>query len=160
MPRRSRIMIIADKPDDVRMLTAAFELARWMVESDVIAAGHLAIDALRRNHDRSKPTDLVLLSSTPDETSCVNTLKGIKSHPDFGYLPVIVFSTQRPSRDMAHACSLVGALKYLEIPGDLSHWILLEMRMNSRFPLAGQLTLRDTWINSRPLAVVQALASP
>jgi CheY-like chemotaxis protein len=138
MPRRSRIMIIDQNADDIRLLTAAFERARWMVEAVIVNEGQLALAALQRNHDCSKPTDLVMVSSIPDGESCLQTLRSIKSHPDFRYLPVIVFSSARPPRDLAHACSLLGALKFIQIPGDLPHWILLQMRVTERFPWEGQ----------------------
>jgi CheY-like chemotaxis protein len=158
MPRRSRILIVDPNPNEIRLLESAFERARWMVDIDAIDAGHLAIDTMSRNYDLNTPTDLVMLSSSMGGESCLPTLRAIKNHPEFGYQPVIVFSPVRPARDFAHACSLLGALKLLEIPADLSHWILLEMTMTSRFPAEGQLTRRDTWINSNRLAVLKNIA--
>lgn len=158
MSRRSRIMIVAHNPHEIRMVASAFERAQWVVDMEAISSGQLAIDAMCRNHDMKRPTDLVMLASILNGESCLHTLRSIRNHPGFECQPVIVFSSARPAPDIAHACSMLGALKFLEIPADLSNWILLEMRLKSQFPAEGQLTQCDIRTNSRRLAGVKALA--
>jgi CheY-like chemotaxis protein len=127
MPCRARIMIVEADPTEIRMLESAFERARWMVDIEAITSGKRALDAMYRNHLMRKPADMIMLSGSPNGESCLQTLRSMRGHPKIRNQPVIVFSSTRPAPDMAHACSLLGALKFLVIPADLSNWILPEI---------------------------------
>jgi CheY-like chemotaxis protein len=155
--RKSRILIVNDKPDEIALLRTSFAQVGWDSDVEEALSGNLAVDALRRNHLGKVPTDLVMLSDHLQGQTCIDTLRIIRTYPGFGHQPIIVWSTHPPADDTINRCYLLGVLKFLEVPAEASGLALMAMEIKSHFSADGGLTPRGNWINSSRLATVKFL---
>ena len=157
MPRRSRIMIVDESPQQIQLISKAFTRAGWLVEVDGVAPGKPAIDALYRQYQDQLPADLVMLSCTDRGESCINTLRIIRNYPSFNHQAILVLTPRDRPEDFIHTCQRLGVLKCLEWPDDISAQVLLVMEIKSHFSDGGTLTPRGSWTNSSRLNIVKVL---
>jgi DNA-binding response OmpR family regulator len=103
-------MIVDDNPDNARTIIEAIQSAQWVVSSEMHHSGKSAIDALRRNYFGYVPTDLVVMSSHLDGSSCVDTLRVIRNHAEVCHQPIIIIGSSECSEDLIRRFAMLSVL--------------------------------------------------
>lgn len=91
------LLVVADDPDEVRLIAEAFRDARFTNDLHVVDSGDEALDFVHRRgpHEGSPRPDLVLLDWDLQNGSGEDVLTAIKGDDDLAHLPVIVLSEGR-----------------------------------------------------------------
>jgi len=112
-----RILLVEDRPQDVRLTKRAIKKAGYAVEMDVAENGQEALDRLRQIGDYSttEPPDLMLLDWMMPLVNGQEVLQELRKDPKFRRLPIVVLTTSRSEGDVATAYN-EGCNAYLHKP--------------------------------------------
>jgi chemotaxis family two-component system response regulator Rcp1 len=112
--RKHRVLIVEDRPADVRLTKRALKKAGYDVEVDVAENGRQALDHL--NNGKPKP-DLVLLDWMMPLVNGEQVLDEMRTSPTLRRMPVVVLTTSASEGDVATAYDK-GCNAYLTKPVD------------------------------------------
>lgn len=113
--RKRRVLIVEDRPPDVRLTRRALKKAGYDVDIAVAENGREALDYLTQGAPRP---DLVLLDWMMPLVNGEEVLEYIKSDSELCGMPVIVLTTSASENDVATAYNK-GCNAYLTKPVDL-----------------------------------------
>lgn len=111
---KHRVLIVEDRPADVRLTQRALKKAGYDLDVDVTSNGKEALDHL--NNGKPKP-DLVLLDWMMPLVNGEEVLMEMRADPKLRKLPVIVLTTSASEGDVAAAYDK-GCNAYLTKPVD------------------------------------------
>jgi two-component system response regulator len=114
-----RILLVEDRPQDVRLTRRAIQKAGYAVEMDVAENGQEALDRLRQVGDYAGAAlpDLVLLDWMMPLVNGQEVLQEVRKDSFLRRLPIIVLTTSRSDVDVATAYH-EGCNAYLHKPVD------------------------------------------
>lgn len=117
MPRR--ILLVEDRPQDVRLTQRAIKKAGYSVDVDVAGNGQEALDRLNRidGHAGTELPDLVLLDWMMPLVDGREVLQAVRkdTNPALRRLPIVVLTTSRSEGDVETAYN-EGCNAYLTKP--------------------------------------------
>jgi|APSaa5957512576_1039674.scaffolds.fasta_scaffold12657_2 CheY-like chemotaxis protein len=114
MKRRHRVLLVEDRPADVRLTKRALRKAGYDVDVDVTENGKEALDHL--NNGKPKP-DLVLLDWMMPLVNGEEVLIAMRASAKLRGMPVVVLTTSASEGDVATAYDK-GCNAYLTKPVD------------------------------------------
>ncbi len=115
MNHKRRVLLVEDRPADVRLTKRALRRAGYdHLEVDVAENGREALDYLKNG--KNKP-DIVLLDWMMPLVNGEEVLEAMQSDPVLRSMPVVVLTTSTNERDVAAAYSK-GCNAYLTKPVD------------------------------------------
>lgn len=106
------VLVVEDEPADVALLQLAFEQCSQWSSVDIVNNGEQALSWLRRQPRRP---DWVLLDLNLPRMGGKEVLRELRKDPQFGHLPVVVFSSSINLQDVTE-CYELGANCYVEKP--------------------------------------------
>jgi CheY-like chemotaxis protein len=120
-PRKIRVLLIDDSPDDERILRRAMRGTTMLENLQVVDDGDQAVDFLRRKGeyaDVSRP-DLILLDLNLPRRDGWEVLEEIKADPSINSIPVVVLTTADSPEEVRRAYRLQAA-GFITKPADFS----------------------------------------
>jgi len=111
---KKRVLIVEDRPADVRLTKRALKRAGYDVDVDVTTNGREALDHL--TNGKPKP-DLVLLDWMMPLVNGEEVLEAMRKDPILKRMPVVVLTTSDSEGDVTKAYDL-GCNTYLTKPVD------------------------------------------
>jgi len=119
MPRKARVLIVEDRPADVRLTKRALRKAGYDVDIEVATNGREALDRLNNvnGFSGSPPPDLVLLDWMMPLVNGEEVLHEMQSDPRLRRMPVVVLTTSASEGDVITAYDK-GCNAYLTKPVD------------------------------------------
>ncbi|HWH68998.1 MAG TPA: response regulator [Candidatus Sulfotelmatobacter sp.] len=135
------VLHVDDDPNDTELLRAATRKAEvpfllHNVEDGDQAMAYLNSQGTYANRERYRVPSLVLLDLKMPRATGFEILKWIRSHPQFGQIPVVVLSGSELQDDINHAYA-VGANSYLIKPLGFDALVNLVKDLNAVW-LSGQ----------------------
>jgi CheY-like chemotaxis protein len=125
------VFYVEDNPADVRLLQAAFRIAKFNPLMTVTEDGLRAIEAIEDLNKQGKPMPLlILLDLNLPKVNGYEVLKHLKSHKDFSAIPIIVFTGSNNPDDQAKCFSL-NADDYWTKPQDLQEALSIANNLKS-----------------------------
>jgi chemotaxis family two-component system response regulator Rcp1 len=124
--RSKDILLVEDKPGDVRLAHEAIRDAKVRANLHVVGDGVEAMAFLRRqgNHADAMRPDLIMLDLTMPKKDGFEVLAEIKADAGLKNIPVIIFSVSKAEDDIRHAYDL-QANCYIVKPADLNGLIVV-----------------------------------
>lgn len=115
--RKHRILLVEDRPQDVRLTQRALKKAGYDVDLDIAANGREALDRLQKveSHSQYPIPDLVLLDWMMPLVDGPEVLQEMRLDPLLRRIPVVVLTTSRSDGDVAEAYDK-GCNAYLTKP--------------------------------------------
>jgi len=114
MNRKRRVLLVEDRPADVRLTKRALKRAGYDLDVDVTTNGREALDHL--NNGKPKP-DLVLLDWMMPLVNGEDVLREMRADPKLRGMPVVVLTTSASEGDVTVAYN-TGCNAYLTKPVD------------------------------------------
>ena len=118
LQRKRRVLIVEDRPSDVRLTRRALKKAGYDVDISVAENGREALDHLTQG--APKP-DLVLLDWMMPLVNGEEVLDYMQADPNLRSIPVVVLTTSTSEKDIAMAYNK-GCNAYLTKPVDLEEF--------------------------------------
>jgi len=113
--RRTRVLLVEDRPSDVRLTKRALKKAGYDLDVDVVDNGREALDHLM-DGNKSMP-DLILLDWMMPLVNGEEVLQAMRADPNLRRLPVVVLTTSASENDVLKAYDR-GCNAYLTKPVD------------------------------------------
>jgi two-component system response regulator len=112
-----RILLVEDRPQDVRLTQRAIKKAGYAVDVDVAENGREALDRLNKvsGYENAQTPDLVLLDWMMPLVNGQEVLREMKQTPHLKRIPVLVLTTSRSEGDVYDAYG-EGCNAYLTKP--------------------------------------------
>ncbi len=133
MEDKSVILVVDDDLDELLLLSEAFKGIGY--EDPVLYAGSglLMFDVL----ERTKPNiyGLIVLDLNMPLLDGMDALKRLKEHPEYGHIPVIVYTTSRNEAEKEH-CLSHGAIDYIIKPDSYAGHIAVCTRLSLMLKLS------------------------
>jgi CheY-like chemotaxis protein len=120
-PRKIRVLLIDDSPDDELILRRAMRGTTMLENLQVVDDGDQAVDFLRRKGEYAgvfRP-DLILLDLNLPRRDGWEVLEEIKADPSFNSIPVVVLTTADSPEEVCRAYRLQAA-SFITKPADFS----------------------------------------
>lgn len=116
---KRRLLLVEDRPADVRLTKRAIKKAGYNVDVDVAENGRVALDILQRTNDHAGGSlpDLILLDWMMPIVDGSEVLQEMRKDPVLSKMPVIVLTTSTSEIDVSAAYSQ-GCNAYLTKPVD------------------------------------------
>lgn len=114
----NQILHVEDNPDDVMLMSLAFNRAGVSARLNVVNDGDAAIAALEKSTQNGGPPICVLLDVKLPRVSGLEVLAWIREQPRLRRLPVILLTSSSQTADINRAYDL-GANSFLVKPPDL-----------------------------------------
>jgi CheY-like chemotaxis protein len=114
----NKILHVEDNPDDVMLMSLAFNRAGVGAKLHVVSDGDAAITALEQSFANGGPPVCVLLDVKLPRISGLEVLAWIREQPSLRRLPVILLTSSSQTADINRAYDL-GANSFLVKPPDL-----------------------------------------
>jgi CheY-like chemotaxis protein len=153
MPDEAVILLVEDRPDDILLVTRAFERGGINNPFQVVRDGEEAIHYLagegRYSNRAEYPLpDLILLDLKMPKVDGFEVLMWIRRQPGFGSIPVVVLTGSDAIRDVNRAYTL-GANSFLVKPLEFDnfietgkmlkrYWLKTSKRPEARRPVPGK----------------------
>ena len=102
MNRKRRVLLVEDRPADVRLTKRALKRAGYDLDVDVTTNGREALDHL--NNGKPKP-DLVLLDWMMPLVNGEDVLREMRADPKLRGMPVVVLTTSASEGDVSSRCT-------------------------------------------------------
>jgi CheY-like chemotaxis protein len=137
--KQADILVVEDNPDDLELTLHALAREKWAGHAAVARDGEEALDFLFARgvfSDRPSGTPrLVLLDLKLPKLNGIEVLKQVKDDPRTKSIPVVIFTSSKEERDLAHSYQY-GANSYIQKPvnfeefrkaiGELgSYWLVI-----------------------------------
>lgn len=117
-----RILLVEDNPVDLDLALRAFSAGRPECPIDVARDGEEALAFIGRWQTGHPLPAIVLLDIKLPRVNGLEVLRQLKSHPRFGYLPVVMLTTSGEDADIGQAYEL-GANSYIIKPVDFTRFM-------------------------------------
>lgn len=118
-----RILLVEDNPVDLDLALRAFaRRGPDCCSIEVARDGEEALAFIRRWEQGHAPPALVLLDIKLPRVNGLEVLRQLKSHPRFGYIPVVMLTTSGEDADVGQAYEL-GANSYIIKPVNFARFI-------------------------------------
>ncbi len=114
MNRNASILICDDDEDDLYLVKSVFNDTKFGNQTVYLKNGVELLDYLQNNKDETS-VGLVLLDLNMPKMDGRETLKMIKSNPEFRRIPVIILTTSNSPQDI-HQCYELGANCFITKP--------------------------------------------
>jgi CheY-like chemotaxis protein len=132
--RRFVVLVVDDDPGDVLLIQEVLEAAGRMLTVHVALDGEAAVAFLRRTgvHARAPRPDVILLDLNMPGKNGRQVLAEIKSDPQLGSIPIVVFTTSQDPADIMASYSLY-ANAYVIKPINLDDFSTVVTRIEEFF---------------------------
>lgn len=122
--RPLEVLLIEDNPGDARLTREAFRSAKRPANLTVVGDGVEALTFLHRQgrHERAPRPDLVLLDLNLPRKNGSEVLAEMKTDDKLRRIPVVILTTSRAARDIAHSYDL-HVNCYITKPVDLDQFM-------------------------------------
>lgn len=118
---KKRIVLYADDDlDDKNWVKEACKSLNSSLQIKFVETGRCVLEYLHNTNDEDRPSLIVLDLNMP-ELDGKQTLKSIKSNPDYKDIPVIIVTTSSNSIDK-DVCKKLGASLFLIKPNTYMDW--------------------------------------
>lgn len=120
-PRKIRVLLIDDSPDDERILRRAMRGTTMLENLHVVDDGDQAMAFIRREGEyaRAPRPDLILLDLNLPRRDGWEVLEELKADPSHRSIPVVVLTTADSKADVSRAYQLQAA-GFITKPADFS----------------------------------------
>lgn len=121
-PSHHHILLVEDNPVDLDLALRAFGRHGDAARIEVARDGEEAVAFLERWAAGHPVPAVVLLDIKLPRVNGLEVLRQIKSHPDFGHVPVVMLTTSAEAADLGQAYEL-GANSYVVKPVNFARFI-------------------------------------
>ena len=116
-----RIVLYADDDiDDKNWVKEACKSLNSSLQIEFVETGRCVLEYLKNSDGNNRPSLIVLDLNMP-ELDGKQTLKALKSNPDFKNIPVVIVTTSSNSIDK-DVCKRLGASLFLIKPNNYADW--------------------------------------
>ncbi len=116
------ILLIEDNPMDVDLTRRAFIRHNLANPLNVARDGQEAIDFIAKWEAGEPIPVVILLDLKLPKVSGLEVLRTVRTHPDFGTIPIVILTSSAEDQDIHEAYSL-GANSYIVKPVDFDKFI-------------------------------------
>lgn len=116
------ILLVEDNPVDLDLALRAFSRQGAACSIEVARDGEEALAFIHRWEQGHPVPALVLLDIKLPRVNGLEVLRQLKSHPRFGYIPVVMLTTSGEDADVGQAYEL-GANSYIVKPVNFARFI-------------------------------------
>lgn len=136
--QKNPILLVEDNPLDLDLTLRAFGSQKLTNPIQVARDGEEALAFIQKWESGDPKPIVILLDINLPKVNGLEVLEGIKSHPDFRTIPIVMLTTSAESSDVKTAYDL-GANSYIVKPVDFEKFI----------DVAKQIELYWTVLNNR-----------
>jgi CheY-like chemotaxis protein len=138
MTELPNILYAEDNENDIELTLEAFKQCKLQNRIDVVRDGQQVIDYLKyenefKSREKEKPV-LILLDIKMPKLDGIQTLRALKSDPEFRTIPIVMLTSSSIERDMVESYNL-GVNAYVIKPVDFNDFIEAVKKIGSFWAL-------------------------